>query len=283
MGVKLVTDSTAYLPDDTLAQYDISVVSLSVIMEGAESVRELDLDYEKFYRQMETATEIPTSSQPSIAEMYQSFEKVVAQGDDLVAVFISSKFSGTYSTAVVIKGKILEAYPEANIEIIDSGCNCMQLGYMVLEGAKAAWAGQNLASVVEKVQSVGAHSRFLFTPEVLDYLKKGGRIGGASALMGNLLQIKPILTVEHGETAVFAKVRTKKKAVQTIVETMLADLSNHQIGGVMVHHINCADEGLALAKQLEEKVGIPVQIQSIGPIIGVHVGPGSIGVVYWWY
>ena len=114
----------------------------------------------------------------------------------------------------------------------------------------------------------------------LDYLKKGGRIGGASALLGTLFQIKPILTVCDGKTTVFTKVRTKKKAVDTLVTTLVNDLQGKELGGVIVHHINCQDEGLSLAAKIKKQLGVDVQIDTIGPIIGLHVGPGSIGVAY---
>ena len=142
--------------------------------------------------------------------------------------------------------------------------------------------GASMEEAWQAADQVRTHSRFIFTPEVLDYLQKGGRIARASALLGTLLQIKPVLTVNDGVADVFAKVRTKKKAVEAIVDGMTEEVKGHEIGGVMVHHINCAEEGRALADRLEKQFGIKIGIQSIGPIIGVHVGPGAIGVAYWW-
>lgn len=279
MAIKIVTDSTSYIPEEFINKYDISVVSLNVIMNG-ESIREVDLDNETFYSKMEESTEIPSSSQPSPDEIYNTFENIIKEGNSIVGIFISSDMSGTVSSANLIKNMLLEKYPTAHIEIVDSRSNCMQMGYVAIESAKAAAAGKSMEEVIDVCTSVINNSRFLFTPDTLDYLKKGGRIGGASALLGTLFQIKPILTVCDGKTTVFTKVRTKKKAVDTLVTTLVNDLQGKELGGVIVHHINCQDEGLSLAAKIKKQLGVDVQIDTIGPIIGLHVGPGSIGVAY---
>jgi len=281
MAVKVITDSTSYIREEWLQEYGIGLVSLSVTVDG-ENIREVDIDHETFYHKMAQAKDIPTSSQPAIGEVYEIVEQAIQAGNDVLAIFLSSKMSGTYETGNLVKAQMLEKYPHAKIEIMDSTTNSMQLGHIVLEAAKAAKAGKTLEECAAIADDVRLHSRFLFTPEVLDYLKKGGRIGGASALLGNLLQIKPILTVAEGEANVFAKVRTKKKAVEAIVQGMYDDIKDNEFGGATVHHINCAEEGMALAKSLSEKFNMEIPIQSIGPIIGVHVGPGAIGVAYWW-
>ena len=279
MAIKIVTDSTSYIPEEFINKYDISVVSLNVIMNG-ESIREVDLDNETFYSKMEESTEIPSSSQPSPDEIYNTFENIIKEGNSIVGIFISLNMSGTVSSANLIKNMLLEKYPTAHIEIVDSRSNCMQMGYVAIEAAKAAAAGKSMEEVIDVCTSVINNSRFLFTPDTLDYLKKGGRIGGASALLGTLFQIKPILTVCDGKTTVFTKVRTKKKAVDTLVTTLVNDLQGKELGGVIVHHINCQDEGLSLAAKIKKQLGVDVQIDTIGPIIGLHVGPGSIGVAY---
>ncbi|MGL4737170.1 MAG: DegV family protein [Cellulosilyticaceae bacterium] len=279
MSIKVVTDSTSYIPEELLKMYDISVISLNVIIND-KSVRELDLSNDSFYEAMAQCKDLPTSSQPTPEEMMSVFEKHIAQGDSVLGVFLSSEMSGTFSSAHMIKEMLLERYPKAEIVLLDSRSNSMQMGYAVVEAAKAAAAGKSMAQVIASAEFVINNSRFVFTPDTLDYLKKGGRIGGASALLGNLLQIKPILTVTQGKTAILTKVRTKKKAVSTIVDTLFDDYSPDELGSVIVHHINCETEGRALASALEEKLGTPIMLQSIGPVIGLHVGPGSIGIAY---
>ena len=280
MTIKIVTDSTAYIPEDLLAKYDISVISLNVIMNG-ESLRELDINDQDFYSTLPLLDEIPTSSQPILHEMMTTFETLIKEGHQVLGIFLSSEMSGTFSSAHMVRNMILENHPDASIELLDSKTNCMQMGFIALEAAKAAKNGANLREVLDIATTIKYHSRFLFTPETLDYLKKGGRIGGASALLGNIFQIKPILTVEDGKTTVFTKVRTKKKAIQSFITKLAEDLEGHQLGDIIVHHIHCEQEGLALAKQLEEEFKLPVRIQAIGPVIGSHVGPGSIGIAYY--
>lgn len=277
--VKIVTDSTCYISDDLVKLYDIRLVSLNILLNG-KTYRELDMKNESFYEELDKCKELPTSSQPGMDEMLKTFKAIAEEGNDIVGIFLSSKMSGTYSTAHLIKEMILEEYPNINIEIIDSTTNCMEMGFHVLEAAKAAKDQKSINEVVEIAKETARHSRFLFVPDSLKYLKKGGRIGKASALVGTILKIMPILTVEDGVTTVFDKVRTKKKAVDVIINKVLSDVNKDNLGGIIVHHINCEDEGLELAKRLRDKLNTDINIQSIGPIIGLHVGPGSIGVAY---
>ena len=280
MAIKIVTDSTSYIADEYIKKYDINIVSLNVIINGVSS-REVDIENEVFYEEIRNSKEIPKSSQPIPNEMLNTFKEIVKDGDSIVGIFLSSKMSGTYSNANMIKDMILEDYPDADIHILDSKTNCMQMGFAVIEAARTASEGKSINEVINAANHVINNSRFLFTPETLEYLKKGGRIGGAAALFGNVLQIKPILTVVNGETSVFKKVRTRKKAIEEIVKTVLEEIEAKGFGDIVVHHINCQEDGLKLAKALENKLGKKVEIQSIGPVIGVHVGPGSIGIAYY--
>ena len=280
MAIKIVTDSTSYIADEYIKKYDINLVSLNVIINGVSS-REVDIENEVFYEEIKNSKEIPKSSQPIPEEMLNTFREIVEDGDSIVGIFLSSKMSGTYSNANMIKDMILEDYPDADIHILDSKTNCMQMGFAVIEAARTASEGKSINEVINAANHVINNSRFLFTPETLEYLKKGGRIGGAAALFGNVLQIKPILTVVNGETSVFKKVRTRKKAIEEIVKTVLEEIEAKGLGDIVVHHINCQEDGLKLAKALENKLGKKVDIQSIGPVIGVHVGPGSIGIAYY--
>lgn len=280
MSIKLIADSTCYLPKEYIDKYNISIVSLNVLLNG-KSYREIDLENDWFYREMAKSPTIPTSSQPSINDFYTIIESQVKKGNDIVGIFLSSDMSGTFSTSNLVKEMILEKYPNANIVMIDSRSNCMQAGYAVLEAAKAASENKSLNEIVSIAKSVIENSKFIFAPDNLDYLKKGGRIGGAAALFGSLLQIKPILTVENGKTTVLTKVRTKKKVINTLIDIVLEQNFKTPLKGLMVHHINCENEGKELANKLKEKLKIDnIKIQSIGPIIGLHVGPGSIGVAY---
>ena len=279
MGVKVLTDSTSYIDKHVTTELDIRTVSLNVIF-GNESFRETDLDNNDFYKTMDIKG-IPTSSQPSIDEFYSKMEQVVSQGDDLLCIFLSSEMSGTYSTAHIAKDMILEHYSSAKIEILDSRSNSMQLGFAVIVAARAAKESKTLDEVTQLAKDNIKRSRFLFIPDSLRYLKKGGRIGTASALIGNLLKIIPILTVENGSTTILTKVRTKKKAVMTMVDTMLNDIETYGLSEIVVHHINCYEEAKKLANTIGEKLNINISVCALGPVIGLHVGPGTVAIAYY--
>ena len=282
MSIKIVTDSTCYIPKSISESQDISIVSLSVSFPAKTYIEE-ETDYDNFYQTLSESTTLPASSQPSLHSLISCFENIVSAGNSVVAVFLSSLMSGTYSTALTAKDIVMKKYPQANIEIIDSKSNSMEMGLAVLAGAVTAKAEASVKDVIDSINYIIERSRFLFVPETLTYLKKGGRIGAASALLGNILNIKPILTVTDGITTVFDKVRTKKKAVEKIVDFFLEEIKEMGLGQVVVHHINCEEEGRKLAELIQSKIGKEkeVPVYPIGPVIGLHVGPGTIGIVYY--
>lgn len=279
MAIKILTDSTSYIDETIRKTLDIRVVPLNVEFEDM-TFKETDIDNKDFYEMMNDKG-IPKSSQPSIADLYNEMESVVKQGDDLICIFLSSDMSGTYSTAHLSKNMILENYPNANIEIIDSRSNCMQLGFAAVVAAREAKENKSLNQVIETAKQNLRKSRFLFIPDNLEYLQKGGRIGKANAIIGDILKIIPILTVENGVTTVFKKVRTKGRAMLTIVKQVLQDIETLGLGEIVVHHINCIDEAKNVVKQIREFIDIDIKIQDIGPVIGLHVGPGAIGIAYY--
>lgn len=279
MTVRILTDSTSYLSEELKKEYNIKVVSLNVSF-GDYSQKEVDINNEDFYQMMERQG-IPVSSQPSVGELYNEMVNVVETGDSLCCIFISSKMSGTCSTAQLAKAMVLEKYSEAKIEIVDSQSNCMQLGYAVLQAARAASEGKNLEQVKEAALENIKRSRFIFMPDNLDYLRKGGRIGGASSLIGNLFKIIPILTVEQGEVSIVSKVRVKKRAAMALLEKVIEDIKNYGLGEICVHHINCFSEAEMLAQRLSNELKLKVDIFDIGPVIGLHVGPGALGIAYY--
>lgn len=279
MTVEILTDSTSYIQKEIREELEIKIVSLNVIFDDGD-YRESDLNNESFYEIMKEKG-IPKSSQPSVDELYNAMKNVVEKGNELFCIFLSSDMSGTYSTAHMVKDMILEEYKEAKIEIMDSRSNSMQLGFIAVLAAKAAKSGNTLAQIKHMAQSNIKRSRFLFVPNNLEYLKKGGRIGGASALIGNFLKIVPILTVENGKTTILMKIRTKKKAITTMIDKMLQDIDEYGLGEVIVHHINCYDEAKELADIIGDRLNINVKISAIGPVIGLHVGPGTVAVAYY--
>jgi len=280
LAIKIVCDSTAYIPQDLLNKYDILIVSLNIIFKN-DTFKEIDIEKDNFYEKLKETKELPTSAQPNINDIYDSFEKVIKAGHKVVGIFMSSEMSGTYSSSNLVKTMIIDKYPNAVIEIVDSRSNSMQMGFAVLAAAEEAFKDSSMEAVLSAAYNVIQKSRFIFVPDTLEYLRKGGRMGGATALIGMILKIRPVLTVVDGKTSVLDKVRTKKKAVDRIVEIFMDDVKNKGLDKVIVHNIDCAEEGLELSKRIEELIGIKVEIYPIGPVIGLHTGPGAIGLVYY--
>ncbi|MGI6677561.1 MAG: DegV family protein [Dehalobacterium sp.] len=280
MSIKIVTDSTSYLTKQLREDLDISVVSLSINI-GDQSFLEEEMDPVSFFHQIEKYPTIPASSQPGIQDIYDIFEKRIVEGHGVVGIFLSSEMSGTYSTAITAKNMIRENYPESKIEIIDSRSNCMQLGFIALAAARWAQKEASMEQVLIAAQEVLEKSRFIFIPQTLNYLKKGGRIGGASHLLGTILKIKPILTVNEGKVAVINKIRTSEKAVQEILRIFCEDVQQKGLGEGVVHHINNEHGARAIAEKIADHLGVSLPVSPIGPVIGAHVGPGAVGIAYY--
>lgn len=277
--IKIVTDSTSYLEEEMVKALDIRVLSLKVEFQE-DTYREVELNNKTFYRMMEKRG-LPKSSQPSIGEFIEVFTSMIREGHGICGIFLSEKMSGTLSTAMMAREMVLKDYPDGEIILMDSESNCMQLGFAVEAAAKAAKAGKNFTEVEKAVRRMKKRSRFLFVPKNLKYLQAGGRIGKANALIGSLLSIIPILTVEEGETAVYKKVRRKKKAVNEMIEKLLTDHKNNTVKEIAIHHIDALEEAKELMNRIQQNLNASIRILDIGPVIGLHVGPGAIGIVYY--
>ncbi len=281
MAVQILTDSTAYIGVDQQAELGIRVMPLSVHFSD-ESFEETEVDYDYFYGKIDKTGEIPTSSQPTVGDMYEVFKETVQAGNEVLAIFISSAMSGTYHTAVSVKEQLIQEIPGARIEVLDSRTNCMALGVQVLEAARCIKVGQNIEAAIQAAEMIRERVHFYFVPETLEYLRKGGRIGTASALLGTILKIRPILTVDMkaGMTHLWGKSRGTLAAVQRMLELLEADARHYGLREIIVHHINAPERAAQLKRQLTDKYRCPVTVCTIGPVIGLHTGLGTIGIVY---
>lgn len=279
MATTIITDSTSYIDPNLIEKYNIKLASLFVIF-GQDEYQETEISNEAFYKEM-AEKGIPVSSQPSLGELEKTMLAELEKGNDIIGIFISSVFSGTFNSANLLSLDLIDQYPDRKIKIIDSKSNSMQLGFAVLTGARLALDNADFDSIVTAVENNIERSRFLFIPENLDYLEKGGRIGKAGALIGNVLKITPILTVEAGNTEIYKKVRTKKRAIDTMINKMMEDHEKGTVLEIAIHHINCEDEAIALKEKIQDLIDVNIIISSIGPVIGLHVGPGAIGIVYY--
>lgn len=278
--VKIVTDSVASIPAEVVRARDIEVVSLFVNREGRE-YRETDMDVDAFYEGIaDMIDNPPTSSQPSQHALETLFERAAEAKDEVLGIFMSSKMSGTFEGAVRSARACKERFEEFRCTLVDSTSNCGDEMFAVLDAADARDAGSGLEACARAAVGAVASSRFIFAPESLAFLKAGGRIGGASALLGGLLQISPVLTVADWETATLAKVRTWKKTLARMVDTFKEDVEACGLKRVVVHYIGSATPAVAWAREaIEPVVGHAVDVLPVSPVIGVHVGP-AVGLAY---
>jgi len=282
MATCIISDSTSYISLELQKELKIQLVPLSVHFPD-ESLQEDQVDYDYFYEKINKDGIIPTSSQPSAWEFLTIFREIITARDDIVAIFISSEMSGTYINAVSAKMELMEEFPDAKIEIIDSRTNCMALGSIVLEAAKTVKNNASFDEVVASAIKARNSVSFYFTPKVLDFLIKGGRIGTASALIGKLLNINPVLTVDmkKGMTHLQTKARGFDKALAKIYEVLNKDFIQYGLKSVCIHHISAKEEAEKIKDIIIGKYpDVSIDMCNIGPVIGTHVGPGTVGIVY---
>lgn len=278
--IRIITDSVASIPADMLEGKPVEVVTLYMNRAGVEYA-DASMDLDAFYADIyDMIDDIPTSSQPSQLTLENLFEQSASAGEEVLGIFISSHLSGTFDGALRAARAVKARNIGFTYRIIDSTSCGFDEGWAVLAAAEAALAGGDLDEVAEAALASMRASRFLFTPETLTFLQKGGRIGGAAALLGNLIQLSPVLTVRDGEATTFTKVRTRKKALEKIVQTFLDDCQAHGLKNIVVHYIGDKTPALEWAKTvIEPFVGATVRVLPVSPVIGLHVGP-AIGIAY---
>jgi DegV family protein with EDD domain len=274
MAVAIVSDTCHYLPRDLVAANEIHEVSLYVHWPD-ETRRESEIaDYGDFYGRLRSANELPTTSQPSIGDFLAVYEPLLARGDEIVSIHLAGGMSGTVGAAEQAReqlGRDME-----RVHVIDSATACGGQGLVLLAAAAAAHAGATAEAVAERARRARSELRMWFAIDTLEYLRRGGRIGGAQAWLGGALKIKPILTVESEITPV-ERVRTSRRAFDRMAE-LLAGRASDGADGWMVQHIQAPAQAEALVARGKELFGCdPVTVSEIGPVIGAHVGPGLLG------
>jgi len=276
--VALVVDSTAYLPAELAQKYNMHVIPLLVNW-GGESLRDnVDITADQFYARLQREREMPTTSQPSPGDFLEVYKKAAETAGSIVCVTISSELSGTYASAIAARD-MMGDFP---IEVVDSKSTVMGLGFMALAAAEAIAAGADYREAAAAARALVPRMRLLFVVDTLEFLHRGGRIGGASRYVGTLLSIKPILTLEDGKIEPLDKVRTKKKALAKMLTIAEKELRGQTSFRIAVQNAAAPAEGSQIANEVKKKFGLTNVIQSdISPVIGTHVGPGAIAIVYY--
>ncbi|MBA2348316.1 MAG: DegV family protein [Solirubrobacterales bacterium] len=275
-SVRIVTDSTHYLPQGGEHPLDFDVVSLYV-NEGGETTREAEIELGPFYERLRAADDLPTTSQPSIGDFLAVYEPLLAAGQDIVSVHISGGISGTIETARQAAEECLRTYPDRQVLVVDSGTAGGGLGMIVLAAAAGARAGAAAEVVAARAEEAKRLQKIWFAVDTLEYLRRGGRIGSAAAMLGGALKIKPILTMD-GEITPIERVRTAGRAYQRLID-FATELKDEGADAWMIAHIQAPDEAARLAGDITELFGHgPFCISELGPVIGSHVGPGLLAV-----
>jgi len=276
--IAVVTDSTAYIPEAALDGLEVPVIPLWLIW-GKDRFRDgVDIEPPAFYRRLRDSKDFPTTSQPSAGEFEHFFREAGSGVDAIVAVHISSQISGTVPNAQAA----LTELPGLTIKVVDSLTTSMGLSLIVLATARAAAAGKSLDEVVAVAEDMRDRVHILFTVNTLEYLHRGGRIGGAKRLLGTALNIKPLLHLEEGRVEPLTSVRTKRKALARMLDEAEERLGGKPMAAAGVIDVDAAEEADAVAEQVKERFGVsPVYRTTVSPCIGAHVGPGTVGIGFY--
>ena len=277
MPVAVVTDSTHYLPADVLARHGVHVVSLYV-KRGDTLERESEIaDLDAFYERLRSASDVPTTSQPSVGDFLAVYEPLLDAGHDIVSIHLSGAVSGTYGSALQARDDLAERGLGDRVSVLDSRSGAAGLGLAAIAASNRARTGAPLAQVTEHAAAALGQMRIWFCLDTLEYLRRGGRVGGAQAWIGGALKIKPILTVD-GEIKPVERVRTAGKAFARMVDNLEA-MHADGVDGWLVQHIQAPAEAQRLVERGRELFGSePLFVSEVGPVLGVYLGPGMIGV-----
>lgn len=273
--VQIVTDSTADLPPDMVSAYGIKIVPLRVLFEQDVYRDGVDLSLDEFYHRLKTQPS--STSQPSPAEFVKVYRPLADQGASIISIHISAALSGTHQSALLAKSML----PEADIEVIDSRVTSIGLGLIALAAARAAADGKDKEEILLLIDWLLEHTRVYFMVDTLDYLQRGGRIGRASALLGTLLKIKPLLKLADGVVTPHERVRGRTKCLNRIAD--IAGTFREQHGDLSYAwlHGDAPALGDVLRDKLRDRLGHAAVFPSrAGAIIGTHVGPSLVGTAF---
>jgi len=275
--IALLTDSTCDIPLEYLDKYDIQVIPLTIVWGGEQFKDGVDLTADDFYQRLETDPTIPTTSQPTPQQMVLAYEEAKVKGaEEILIITISSAMSGTHESA-----KAAAEMVEIPVTVLDSKSNSMSLGWQVLAAARAREEDGDLKAMVAAADRARSTMAYIITLDTLEYLHKGGRIGGASHFIGNLLNLKPQIMVDHhsGEVVGGRRSRTRKKALADLFEDFSNQIDPGKPLRIAVLHNSALEEAQVLAEKIKSELD-PVEsiISIVSPILGVHTGPRAVAI-----
>ena len=276
--IRIVTDTTAVLPQEYVVAHHVEVVP-QIILFGQESFQEdYELSYSEFIRRLRSASELPKTAAPEPRLLIEAFRRQLAEAETVIAIHPSTDVSGTVRSAITAKE---EAFPEADIRVIDSRTVGSNLASMVIDAVEWAESGVSADEIMNRLQAMIPRSRIYFLVATLEYLRKGGRIGGASALVGSVLQIKPILQLKDGRVEPLEKVRTHRHALERLKELVIEQCPRTPSAHLSVMNADELEAARRLAEEFKSKLGFErVPIYNVGASITTHGGPGILAASF---
>ena len=275
--VAILTDSTVCLPEELRSELQVTVVP-QVLIWGEETFRDgVDISPEEFYRKLSTAKVMPSTSQVSPMTMKAAYEELFKSHKDILGIFVSSQLSGTMQSVTQAR----EMLPDKaeHISIVDSYSTSMGMGLHIIQAARAASSGASLAECTRIAEEARSHTKVYFVVDTLEFLHRGGRIGGAQAFLGSALNIKPLLELRDGRIESVEKVRTKRKAIDRMVEKICQfSAGKSPIRLVVLHANDEEDAQYAYRRALQHLTPVETFFTSVSPVIGTHAGPGTVGL-----
>lgn len=276
--IRIVTDTTAVLPKEFTTAHHVEVVP-QIILFGQESFQEeFELSYSEFIRRLRTSPELPKTAAPEPGLLIEAFKRQLAEAETVIALHPSTDVSGTVRSAITAKE---EAFPDADIRILDTRTIGSNLASMVIDAVEWAESGVSADEIMSRLEAMIPRSRVYFLVATLEYLRKGGRIGGASALVGGVLQIKPILQLKDGRVEPLEKVRTHHHALERLKELVIEQCPRSPGAHLSVMNADELDAAQKLAQELGSKLGFErVPIYNVGASITTHGGPGILAASF---
>ena len=274
LAVRIVTDSTADMSPHLARELGVSVVPLSVIF-GDEVFKEgIHIGHDLFYDKLVRSKVLPTTSAPSVGDFLEVYEPLLAETDEIVSIHLSSKLSATYNNALQAAQQLSER--GARIEVVDSQLVSLGMSFVVAAAARAATGGAGCDEIKTIVEGIVPRVRILVVLDTLEYVRRGGRIGRARAFLGNMLRVKPLLYIRDGEVHPGERVRTKAQALERVFQIVT---SYPRVVEAAVAYSTNPQEAEEVSRRLREAMpGVAVSMARLGPVIGVHGGPGVLGV-----
>jgi DegV family protein with EDD domain len=276
--VSIVTDSISSLTQEQGREFGVHVVPIHISF-GTDGYRDgIDLHAERFYSMLNGTKQMPTTSQPTAADFAECYARLEGEAGSVVSIHASKKVSATVDSARAACAE----FPNLPIHVIDCETLSLGQGLIVIAAARAAAAGKSAGEIVQLVEGLIPRTRVLFTVETLEYLRRGGRIGGATALLGSALRIKPILHIADGRVEPLEKARTSKRAVARLLDLMAEEVETSDGVHAAVLHCNASDAAQSLAQEIATRFQcVELHTAEAGPTIGAHGGPGTLGVTFY--